>query len=111
MKKAAKETAVEVKEKSPRRRLTDSYKLKILMEYDSSTKQGEKGEILRREGLYTSTLTVWRRKLLQGEQGKQVQHSLQVENSRLRRDLEIAQKVIEVQKKILEISETSMKRI
>jgi len=110
MEKLKKESAVEVKEKSPRRRLTDSYKLKILMEYDSSTRQGEKGEILRREGLYTSTLTAWRQKLLQGEHGKQAQHGLQVENARLKKELEIAQKVIDVQKKILEISEISMQR-
>jgi len=45
----------------PRRRVfTAGYKLTILAEYDAAP-DGEKGSILRREGLYSSHVTEWRR--------------------------------------------------
>jgi len=100
----------EVKPQPKRRYLSKAYKLKILHEYDSCTKLGEKGEILRREGLYSSTITDWRRHLLNDNLENQQRHILEVENQRLKRELEITQKVIEVQKKILEISELGIKQ-
>jgi len=97
----------EVKQPKPRRRFTKEYKLKILQEYDSAIRSGEKGEILRREGLYSSMLTSWRRSLL-SMKGESVQkHALEVENIRLKKELTLAQTVIDVQKKILNISELS----
>ncbi len=46
----------------PRRRsFTPEYKLAILAEYDGLTEPGEKGALLRREGLYSSHLVEWRR--------------------------------------------------
>ena len=44
-----------------RRRFTAEYKRTILAEYDAATGSGEKGAILRREGLYSSHLVEWRR--------------------------------------------------
>ena len=45
----------------PRRRVfTAEYKLAVLAEYDAAP-DGEKGSILRREGLYSSHVTEWRR--------------------------------------------------
>lgn len=44
-----------------RRRYSADYKLRILKEADACTKPGEIGAILRREGLYSSLLTIWRR--------------------------------------------------
>ena len=43
-----------------RRRFTQEYKDRILAEYEAA-ERGERGEILRREGLYTSHLVEWRR--------------------------------------------------
>ena len=48
-------------EKSTRRRFTAEYKLRILLEADQFTKPGELGDLLRREGLYSSHLCAWRR--------------------------------------------------
>jgi transposase-like protein len=53
--------------KSPvRRSFSPEYKLTILAEYDRCSESGEKGAILRREGLYSSLITDWRRQHRQG---------------------------------------------
>jgi transposase len=44
-----------------RRRFSPEYKLAILAEYDQLTEPGDKGALLRREGLYTSHIVEWRR--------------------------------------------------
>ncbi len=44
-----------------RRRFTAEYKLAILADYDRLSVNGEKGALLRREGLHTSHLAEWRR--------------------------------------------------
>jgi transposase len=44
-----------------RRRFSPEYKLAILAEYDRLTEPGDKGALLRREGLYTSHIVEWRR--------------------------------------------------
>jgi len=44
-----------------RRRFTAEYKLAIVAEYDGCTDPGEKGALLRREGLYSSHITEWRK--------------------------------------------------
>jgi len=43
------------------RRFSPEYKLAILAEYDRLTEPGDKGALLRREGLYTSHIVEWRR--------------------------------------------------
>ena len=50
-----------VEAKPQRRRFTAEYKLRILREVDRAKEPGEVGAILRREGLYSSLLSVWRR--------------------------------------------------
>jgi transposase-like protein len=50
----------EVPERARRRRFTAQYKLGILAAYDAAG-PGEKGAILRREGLYSSHIVDWRR--------------------------------------------------
>ena len=50
----------EVPEKARRRTFTAQYKLDVLAAYDAAG-PGEKGAILRREGLYSSHLVDWRR--------------------------------------------------
>jgi transposase-like protein len=51
----------EVVAKPKRRRFTAEYRLRILEEADGCTEPGEVGRLLRREGLYSSHLTSWRK--------------------------------------------------
>jgi transposase-like protein len=51
----------ELVERAKRRRFTAEYKLRILREAEACTRPGEVGALLRREGLYTSHLTYWRK--------------------------------------------------
>src|SRR6202023_3988692 len=50
----------EVPEKARRRTFTAQYKLQVVAEYDAAP-SGEKGAVLRREGLYSSHVIEWRR--------------------------------------------------
>ena len=98
-------------ERPRRRRFTASYKLQIVREADACTKPGEIGALLRREGLYTSHLSAWRKLRDEGaleafskRRGRRRSDPKDVELNRLRRraeraeaDLEKARKVIEVQ--------------
>jgi len=47
--------------KPTRRRFSAAYKLAILEEYERCSDSGEKGALLRREGLYSSHIIEWRR--------------------------------------------------
>ena len=51
----------EVVDRPLRRRFSPSYKLRIVEEADRCTEPGEVGQLLRREGLYSSHLTTWRK--------------------------------------------------
>ena len=110
----------EVLENKPRRKFTAKYKLDILRKADSCTEPGQIGALLRREGLYSSNLTTWRRQRDQGlldvmspkKRGRKKQEinplsqevaRLQKENARLKNKLKQAETIIEVQKKISEI--------
>lgn len=50
----------EVPERARRRSFTAKYKLKIVAAYEAAA-EGEKGALLRREGLYSSHMVAWRR--------------------------------------------------
>lgn len=106
----------EVVPRAYRRQYTAAYKQQILEEYDRCTEPGEKGAILRREGLYTSNITSWRqqreREELSGlgqKRGPKTESEaveivrLRRENERLKKRLEQAELIIEVQKKISQI--------
>lgn len=56
----------ELVEQAKRRSFTAEYKAKILAEADACARPGEVGELLRREGLYTSHLTYWRKQRKDG---------------------------------------------
>ena len=56
----------ELVEQAKRRSFTAGYKARILAEADACTRPGEIGELLRREGLYTSHLTYWRKQRKDG---------------------------------------------
>jgi transposase-like protein len=57
----------EVVVKARRRRFTAAEKLRVLREADRCTKPGELSALLRREGLYSSHLSVWRAARKRGE--------------------------------------------
>jgi len=56
----------ELVDRATRRKFTAKYKLQILEKADACTEAGEIGELLRREGLYTSHLTYWRKQRIDG---------------------------------------------
>ena len=56
----------ELVEQAKRRRFSAEYKAEILAEADACSQSGEVGELLRREGLYTSHLTYWRKQRRDG---------------------------------------------
>jgi transposase-like protein len=56
----------ELVEQAKRRSFTAEYKARVLAEADVCTRLGEVGELLRREGLYTSHLTYWRKQRKDG---------------------------------------------
>ncbi len=108
----------EVLPKAKRRTFTAGYKSWVLEEADRCREQpGQLGKLLRREGLYSSHLTTWRRQREAGElvgltprkRGRKVNKEsaeisrLQQENYRLERQLEQAELIIEAQKKLSEI--------
>ena len=111
---------VEVLAKAERRRFTVEYKKRVLQEADGCTRPGELGALLRREGLYSSTLSYWRRSRDRGDlsgtgirrrgpRGKPVDSrdrrisELTRENRRLKTRLERAEALIDVQKKVSEL--------
>src|SRR5262245_10202945 len=58
---------VQVVAKPKRRAYTAEYKRRILKEADACTTPGALGALLRREGLYSSHLVMWRRARGRGE--------------------------------------------
>jgi len=105
----------------PRRRtFTAEDKLRILAETDRAADKGGVAAILRREGLYSSALTDWRRLRDAGALGALVPAKrgpktaelnplaaelalVQRENSRLTRRLARAEAIIDLQKKVAEL--------
>jgi len=107
----------EVVAKATRRRFTAEYKRRVLQEAERAQAPGEVGALLRREGLYSSHLASWRaarerselaglaakrrgpKPKLRDERDRRIA-DLERETKRLRKHLERAEAVIEVQKKI-----------
>ena len=101
--------------KAKRRSFSASYKRKILAEVEAAAGSGSIGEILRREGIYSSTLTSWRKErdaavegVFSKKRGPEPKHDpFSVENEKLRRqnqrlqeELRKAEIIIDVQKKV-----------
>ena len=57
----------EVPDRPKRRRFTAEYKRKILKQAEACTRPGELGALLRREGVYSSSLWAWRAARERGE--------------------------------------------
>lgn len=108
----------EVLARPKRRHFSAKEKLRILKEADECREAGGIGKLLRREGLYSSHLTDWRRQRDEGalsalakKRGRKPTRSplvdennrLRQENARLQRRLEQAEMIIEIQKKVASI--------
>ena len=102
----------ELAERAQRRKFTAAYKLRILREAATASKPGEIAAMLRREGLYTSHLTAWRKQQdagalagleprkrgPSGPSAEQVEvRALRVRLERAEAELVTARRVIEVQ--------------
>lgn len=106
----------EVTARPKRRTFTAEYKRSVLQQADACQDAGAIGALLRREGLYSSHLTTWRRQRQRGElealtpkkRGPKVvlnplvleNRKLQAENARLQKRLQDAELIIDVQKKL-----------
>ncbi len=118
--------STEVLENPVRRRFMAEYKLRILAETDRCTEMGQVGELLRREGLYSSLLSTWRKQRDEGvlagltpkRRGRKAKvknplagenEQLRRENQRLKTKLRQAELVIDVQKKVSEMLDIPLK--
>jgi transposase-like protein len=103
-----------------RRQFSPAYKHRIVREANACQVPGEVGALLRREGLYSSHLTHWRREVEASEQAalapkrrgpnpdlakaeSRRNEALEREVARLRHKLERAEQIIEAQKKLCEL--------
>lgn len=109
-----------------RRRYTTAYKLRFIEQADACTAPGALASLLRREGIYSSTLTDFRRQKAKGDLGNastpKKPARLSAEDSqlirdlalserevrKLRRDLDQARALLDLQKKVSEIIGFSM---
>jgi transposase-like protein len=101
----------ELVQSAVRRRFTAAYKLRIVQEADACSEPGEVGALLRREGLYSSHLTKWRKQREDGavrelgrprgrkptDQRDREIAELRVRAERAEADLEKARRVIAIQ--------------
>lgn len=106
-------------ERPVRRKFSKAYKRRIVKEA-AECNHGEVGALLRREGLYSSQLTDWRRQEAGGELAEKPPSkkgtkangnemaALRAENERLNRKLEQAELIIEAQKKLSQALEQTL---
>src|SRR3990172_12487716 len=104
----------EVVAKARRKRFTAAEKLRILREVEACRGSGEMGALLRREGIYSSYLTTWRKQRELGELDGLSPHKrgpkpnpeaielakLRREHERLQERMRRAELIIDVQKKV-----------
>jgi len=102
---------LELAERPRRRRFGAEYKLGVLREAEACTRKGEIGAMLRREGLYTSHLTAWRKQrdagalenLAPRKRGPRPPSREQVENRALRQRLERTEVELETARRVIEV--------
>jgi transposase-like protein len=107
------------RDRRQRRRFTPEYKARMLAEADACASRGEVGALLRREGLYSSHLSEWRkqveasgsagleakvpgRKPAQDERDRAIE-KLERDKARLERELDLARKLLDLAGKAHEI--------
>ena len=110
----------EISARPRRRTFTAQDKLRILAQTDRASGTGQIGAILRREGLYSSNLTDWRKArdaaakgaLAPVKRGPKIAApnplatelaAAQKENARLAKQLACAEVIIEIQKKVADL--------
>lgn len=104
----------EVQPRATRRQFSATYKRRIVAEADGCHEPGGIGALLRREGLYSSHLTTWRRQMAEGTLTDKPRGyppnalaaenaRLRQENERLRRELDKAQLIMDAQKKLSQV--------
>jgi transposase-like protein len=100
----------ELVEQAKRRSFTAEYKARILAEADACAQPGEIGELLRREGLYTSHLTYWRKQRKDGTlkelgkpRGRQPADKRDAQIAALTRRAERAEAELAKMKRVVEI--------
>jgi transposase len=115
--KATSDKVVEITEPVARRRVwTPKQKLQVIAQIDELKKHGANiGAFVRKQGLYSSTISTWRKQRDEGLLGVEPKkrgpkskvtpemieiHRLQKENEKLSKSLLQAQKIIEIQKKV-----------
>ena len=115
----------EVVAKPRRRQFSAQYRLRILEEADRCSEPGEIGRLLRREGLYTSHLSAWRKARRKGTlagltpkkrgakprrdpQAARVRQ-LEAKVARLEKELATAHTILEVQGKVAGLLGFSLK--
>jgi transposase-like protein len=92
--------------KPTRRRFGEKYKADIVAEYDRATERGAKGEILRREGLFSNQVLEWRQALDASGRGvptPKKRSQLEAEVKRLRSKTERLEDQLKKHKQVLEI--------
>jgi len=104
---------VKAKKSAPRRTFSIAYKLKVLEESDACDNALARGALLRREGLYYSQLSGWRKQRDDGKLGAKAKgktpkallmnQQLSRENAQLKKKLAQAEAVIALQKKVSEL--------
>jgi transposase len=100
----------ELVERPRRRRFSAEYKLRVLHEADGCARPGEVGALLRREGLYTSHLSAWRRQRDQGAlkalgrpRGRKPADPRGAQIAALRRRAERAEAELEKARRVIEV--------
>lgn len=100
----------ELVEQAKRRSFTAEYKARVLAEADACARPGEVGELLRREGLYTSHLTYWRKQRRDGAmkelgqpRGRKPVDRRDQEITALKRKLERSEAELAKMKRVVEI--------
>jgi transposase-like protein len=109
----------EVTARHVRRRFTTQYKVEILREADACVRPGQLGALLRKEGLYSSHLTTWRRQREDGltprKRGRKSTpgdphvKKLEQENRHLTARLQKAEALLAFQKKVSELLQIPLK--
>lgn len=97
--------------RASRRTFTAAYKLRIVIAAEACTRPGEVGALLRKEGLYSSLLTEWRKARDSGalgaleprQRGPRPVSADRVENAQLRRDLERSRADLETARRVIEV--------
>ena len=100
----------ELVESAKRRRFSAGYKLRVLREADACSRPGEVGALLRREGLYSSLLSEWRKQreagsleALERPRGRKPADRRDAEIAGLRRRAERAEAELEKARRVIEV--------